>query len=381
MTGAGGAALVLLLLAGGLLAAHLVTIALFLARIGAPRKSPAGTPAGIGQPPVTLLRPVCGLDPFDAETLGTSFTQDYPDYRVIFCAASDTDPVLPVLRRLIAQHPDVAASILTGQAGQSGNPKLDNVWKGWDAATTDWIVMTDSNLLLPRDYLSTLVAAWGPGTGMVSSPAIGVRPANFAGSLECAFLNSNQARLQFAADSLGQGFAQGKTLVFHRPMVESGGGLGVLGRYLAEDVSATRFVRGQGLSVTLPQLPYAQPIGARRLREVWNRQLRWSRVRRDGFAWLFAGEFANGAAVATLLAWSGLWLSGYSAGWLAAGMAVWFGAEILLMWRAGWPCGWRDVLALPLRDALIPIIWGATFLRRGFEWRGTAMQSGAEGAG
>lgn len=376
MTETGTAALVLVSLAGCFLVVHLVTMALFLVRLLWPHKPPAG----IGRPPVTLLRPVCGLDPFDAETLGTSFSQDYPDYRLIFCAASEMDPVLPLLNELIAAHLQVPARILTGQVVRSGNPKLDNVWKGWDAAETDWIVMTDSNLLLPRDYLSTLVATWGPETGMVSSPAIGIRPGNFAGSLECAFLNSNQARLQFAADSLGRGFAQGKTLFFNRPMLEAGGGLAVLGRFLAEDVSATRFVRGRGLSVTLPRLPYAQPIGTRRLHDVWHRQLRWSRVRRDGFAGLFLAEPLNGAVLPALLLLAGLWLAGLSTGWLAAYLAIWFGAEIALMRRAGWPCGGRDILALPVRDALIPIIWGATFLRRGFEWRGTAMQSEAEGA-
>jgi ceramide glucosyltransferase len=353
-----------------LLAAHLTTVGLYLRRL----RGRARLPGLIGQPPVTLLRPVCGSDPFGAETLGSSFAQDYPDYRIIFCAPSEGDPAAALVRCLIAAHPGVPATLLTGQVARSGNPKLDNVWKGWDAADTDWICMTDSNVLLPRDYLATMTATWGPDTALVSSPVIGTSPEGFAGSLECAFLNSNQARLQFAADSLGHGFAQGKTLFWNRPMLEQAGGLPILGRFLAEDVSATKFAHGLGRVVSLPSLPAAQPIGRRSLRQVWDRQLRWSRVRRDGFPLLFLGEPVNGAVVPALIAGAAI-AAGAPAAALPALVTLWYGAEVVLMRRAGWPCGWRDIAALPIRDLMIPAIWAATFLRRGFEWRGTAMHA------
>ncbi|MBH1973936.1 MAG: glycosyltransferase [Rhodobacteraceae bacterium] len=360
-----------LLLACGFLIAHLATVAIVLWRLR-PNRKQAGF---IGLPRVTLLRPVCGLDTFDAETLESSFLQDYPDYEVIFCADLETDPAVPLLRRLIAAYPKLRAQVLIGKSAISGNPKLNNLAKGWRAAQSDWICMTDSNLLLPRDYLRQVVQSWGPNTGLVSSPPVGSRPSGFAGSLECAFLNSNQARLQLTSDSLGMGFAQGKTLFWNRKILERGGGLAVLGRYLAEDVSATKLVRAQGLHVTLTPAPFAQPIGKRGFSQVLNRQIRWSRVRRDGFPALFAMEFLNGAAVPLLvmalatatLPLPPLVIAGYA--------ALWYGAETILIRRAGWPGHWRDLLALPVRDALLPVLWGVTFLRRGIEWRGNLMQA------
>ncbi len=347
-----------------LLGTHLATVGLYLWRLHTP---PVGRGI-IGTPPITLLRPVCGVDAFDVETLESSFVQDYPDYEIIFCAPSATDAAMPLVRRLMAAHPERRAQLLVGQVARTGNPKLNNLWKGWQVATHDWVCMTDSNLLLPPDYLTTLVAAWGPDTGVVSAPPVGSRPDGIGGHLECAFLNSNQARWQFAAGSLGTAFAQGKTLFWNKPMVDGAGGLAILGRHLAEDVSATKLVRSLGLRVSLPPRPFAQPIGWRSLRQVWDRQLRWSRVRRDGFFWLFFGEFTNGAAVgAVLMALAGGPLA------VMAYLALWWGAEVVLMMRAGWPHGWRDVAVLPLRDALLPALWAATFLRRGFEWRGTAM--------
>ena len=363
-------ALLLALVAAGLLVVHYASVALFLRRLKADRPAAPGL---IGTPRVTLLRPVCGLGPHDAETLRSSFAQDYPDYEVIFCAASPDDPVLPLLRHLIAEHPQVPARLLVGEARVTRNPKINNVWKGWYSDTSEWVCMTDANLALPPEYLSRVVASWGPATGLGSSPAVGIRPEGLAGRLECAFLNGNQARLQFAADSLGKGYAQGKTLFFNKPLIERFGGLAVLGNALAEDAAATHLMRGLGLRVRLTPLPFAQPVGRRSLTEVWNRQLRWSRIRRDGFPGLFGAEPANGAVLPGLLCLGALAGAGLSPALGLGYLGLWYAAEARLMRRAGWPSGWQDIAVLPLRDLMIPAIWGATFLRRGFDWRGTTM--------
>jgi len=358
-------ALLLALAAATLLGLHLATVALYLRRILQPRPAPQG----IGQPHVTLLRPVCGVDPFDAETLESTFVQDYPSYDILFCAQDPADPVVPLLRRLMARYPQVPAQLLIGNDPVTANPKLNNLWKGWQAAQSDWICMTDANLLMPRDYLSTVVAAWGPGTGLVSSPPVGIRPQGWGGHLECAILNANQARLQYAADSLGEGYTQGKTMFLNRPLLDRAGGFIALGDLLAEDAAATRLIRSLGLHVTLTPLPFCQPVGRRSLGQVWKRQLRWSRVRRDGFPGLFGLEILNGAAVPALLA---LLAAGPDAA--LAYLAIWYLAEILLIRRAGWPGGWRDMAVLPLRDLMMPALWVATFARRGFDWRGTEMK-------
>jgi ceramide glucosyltransferase len=235
--------------------------------------------------------------------------------------------------------------------------------------------MTDSNLYLPRDYLSQLVDTWDDDTGLVSGPPVGIRPGNFWGAVECAFLNTNQARWLLAADSLGFGFAQGKTLFWHRDVLDAAGGPAALGRNLAEDVAATKVVRDQGLRVRLTRRLFPQPIGPRNLRAVWNRQLRWSRVRRDGFPLIFAAEIAQGVAL-PMVALAGLVALNIVPGWsFAPFFAVWYGSEWALARYAGWPSSWRDVSAMFARDSLLPAIWVATFARRGFTWRGTEMAS------
>jgi ceramide glucosyltransferase len=346
---------------------HLLTIGLCWLR-DLRNPDPAGM---LGEPGVTLLRPVCGLDSFAAETIASSFTQDYREYEVIFCVQSPSDVSIPLLQSLVAAYPAVKARVLIGDLRICGNPKLNNLSKGWAAADKEWICMADSNLLLPPDYLKTVVSTWDSNTGLVSSPPIGTQPQGFVGSLECAFLNSNQARLQLAADMLGLGFAQGKTLFWRRELLERNGGLAALAKNLAEDVAATKLVRSLDRKVRLPLKSFGQPIGRREFREVWHRQLRWSRVRRDGFPLLFVCEVLNGPLLPFLSLTAALWLLDRSQSWCLLYAAFWYGAEILLAARMGWVTNWRDIPSLFLRDILLPVIWAATFADRRIIWRGT----------
>ena len=357
--------LILATFAGATTLAHLISTGLVLRR-GTWAKSGPLRVADL--PFVSLLRPVCGLDPFDAETLASSFVQDYPHYEVIFCVARADDPVVPLVKDLILQHPQRPARLLIGDNRITANPKLNNLHKGWVDSAAGWIAMADSNLLLPPDYLQTLVATWRYDSGLVSSPPVGIRPDGLAASIECAFLNGNQARMQLAADSLGMGFAQGKTLFWRRDILERAGGLRALGEDMAEDACATKLVRGLARRVALTPLPFPQPIGRRSMRAVWDRQLRWSRVRRDGFPRLFLAEVLNTPVLPALAI--GLGLGPMAA---VALLCLLYAAEAVLLWRCKWPHGWRDLLAMPIRDALILPLWLATFAARGFQWRGTEM--------
>ena len=139
----------------------------------------------------------------------------------------------------------------------SNNPKLNNVLKGWHAATHDWIIIADSNVLMPRDYIERLFASWRTDTGLVASPPIGSQPDGFWAELECAFLNTYQARWQYIADAFGFGFAQGKTMLWRRADLERAGGIEALGKEVAEDAAATKIVRGAGLKVRLVDRPFA----------------------------------------------------------------------------------------------------------------------------
>ena len=373
--------------AGALMAAQLVSTGMVARRLGRP--APLADPATM--PAISLLRPVCGLEQGLEATLGSSFAQQAADYEVIFCVARADDPALPLLHRLIAAHPQVPARILIEDSHATGNPKLNNLLKGWDAARHDWIVMADSNLFLPPEYLRRLIGAWTPGTGMVSSPAWGSAPDGMAARIEAAFLNTHQARWQLFGDEIGQGFAQGKTLFWRRDVLEAGGGPLALGRDLAEDVGSTKLVRRQGLKVRVTGAPFAQPLGRRDLRAVWSRQRRWAQIRHAGFPGLYRAEILSGALPGTLLAALAVALAGGGAAGVAmavlAYLALWYAAEAALARRGGWPHGPGDLLAFLLRDLALPALWVLGFSNRGFNWRGNDMATevqpaaGSAGAG
>src|SRR5262249_43698111 len=155
--------------------------------------------------------------------------------------------------------------------------------------------IADSNVLMPRDYIQRLLSTWIPGTGLVCSPPAGSRPSNFWAELECGFLNTHEARWQYVADSIGLGFAQGKSMLWRRELLERGGGIEALGRELAEAAASTKLVRAMGLRVRLVDRPFEQPLGVRTASEVWNRQLRWARLRRASFKAFFVPEILTGA--------------------------------------------------------------------------------------
>ncbi|MGE4325551.1 MAG: ceramide glucosyltransferase [Pseudodonghicola sp.] len=353
--------------AAALLALHLLTTALVIWRLSRPL--PRATVQQM--PRVSLLRPVCGLDYGLEQTLASGFAQDAPGYEVIHCVDDPTDPAIAVLQGLMERHPEVPARLLTGRDSISGNPKLNNLVKGWRAAQGDWVVMADSNLLLPPDYLRQIMALRRPGTGMISSPAFGCDAQGFWARVEAGFLNGYQARWQLAADSLGLGFAQGKTLAFPRDWLDAQGGLAALAGELAEDVASTRLVRAAGLRVRVTARPFGQPLGRRAAAPVWQRQARWAHLRRDGFPALYLLEPLTGPLLPALaLLWA-------APAWLPAFLVIWYGAEWLLARRAGWPAGGGDLAAWGLRDLMLLPLWLAGWRKRAPVWRGNAVTSSA----
>ncbi|HTV87478.1 MAG TPA: ceramide glucosyltransferase [Stellaceae bacterium] len=353
--------------------AHFASLCIAGWRCGRRGRRPA---ADCRQPGVSIVVPVCGLDNFATETLASSLRLDYPEYEVIFCAARADDRAVPLVRRLIEACPGVSARLLIGDDPISINPKLNNCVKGWNAARHQWIVLADSNLLLPPDYIDRLLARWQQDTGAVCSMPLGTRPHNFWAELECAFLNTFQARCQYVGETLGFGFAQGKTLLYRRDIVDRAGGIRALAAEPAEDAATTKLVRRAGHRVQLVDAPFEQPLGRRRAVEVWSRQLRWARLRRATFPLLFAPEAVVGSclpAVAAAVAAAHLGIEPAAAG--VGLIALWTLAELMLARRVGWHCSPGLAAAIVVRDLLLPALWIAAICGDEFTWRGTSMSA------
>jgi ceramide glucosyltransferase len=347
--------------------AHFGGISLLVAR------AHTRSPAIVVRPPVTILRFARGIENHIEETLESAFGLDYPEYEVVFCVQEENDPIIPVIRAMMARHPEIPSRLLVGDDRISINPKLNNTVKGWHAARYDWIVMADSNVLMPPDYLDRLLERWLPGTGLVCSPPVGSRPEDAGADLECAFLNTYQARWQLIADVLGTAFAQGKTMFWRREYLDEAGGIEALAVEPAEDAASTKLMRKAGRPIHLVIRPFPQPLGRRPFRDVWQRQLRWARLRRSSFPAVYIPEAIAGGlvplAAAAVLAVMGVIPLAVFFGLFAA----WYAAEALLAWRYDWPLSLRIVAFMVMRDFMLLPLWVSGWGVSSFVWRGNAM--------
>ncbi len=361
-------------LLAGAAAAALTAVHIGTAVVTAVRQRPRRRGARVANmPDVTVIRPLKGIEPFSHATLKSTFDLQPAAAEILFCVETAADPIVPIVERLIADHPKVRARLLIGRDAISGNPKLNNLAKGWNEAQYNWIAFIDSNVLLPSDALVQLASKVDGDTGMVCSPPVGSAPVGFASKLECAFLNSYQARWQTGGDAIGYGFAQGKVMYFRRAVIEAVGGIVALGTEPAEDAAATKIIRAQGLQVRLVDRFFEQPIPERTLKEVWARQLRWSQLRRASFPVPFAAEILSGSLLPLLLTAIACSSAGIPAmPILLVLFGVWYNTEHLLARFLGWP---STVIYSVTRDALLPLLWTQAWMSKDFVWHGNAMRA------
>ncbi|HUB62931.1 MAG TPA: ceramide glucosyltransferase [Methylocella sp.] len=350
---------------------HLVSLGVAAIR-ARPRLAPLPPPRAA--PGVSVVRPVCGLDNYCEETLKSSFALNYPSYEIIFCVARLNDPAVPLVKRLIAAHPDRPARLIVGDEKVSANPKLNNCVRGWDAAHHDWIILADANVLMPKDYIQRLLFAWRRQSGLVCSMPLGSRPGNLWAELECAFLNTFEARWQYCAEAMGLGFAQGKSMLWRREIIDKGGGIRALGAEIAEDAASTKLVHRQGLRINLVDSPFEQPLGSRGFRDIWLRQLRWARLRRKTFPLYYAPEIVAGAALPCLMAAYAAWAFHLNVPAMTVLAALaWYAPESLLAVLNKWHFSWRMPLMFILRDLMLPVVYIDAWCMNDFVWRGQEM--------
>lgn len=327
-------------------------------------------------PPSPSSGRCAGWSIFSQETLRSTFQIDYPDYEVLFCVADEGDPIVGLAQAVVAEHPERPALVLIGRDLLGENPKLNNMAKGFREARYANIVFVDSNVFTPPDYLDQLMLALEKGAGMVSAPPVGLAPQGFWAEVECAFLNSYQARIQYAVDTLGFGFAQGKTLLFRREDLEHGG-LASLASEPAEDAAATKMMHAKNQSIRLAG-PFPQLVGKRKLSQVWKRQVRWARLRRASFPLLFAPELLSGLLPPLLALLYGLHTLDLDALFPAfIFIVLWYALEAKLARAAGWPCSLQASL---LRDLMLPLVFIAGCAGRSFEWHGHRMLATTNGS-
>jgi len=327
-------------------------------------------------PAVSLVVPVKGIEAELDGNLDALFCQSYGEFELIFMVAEPTDPAIARVEVALARHPAIEARIIVGDTKVSDNPKVNNLVKSEEAARHPLMLMCDSNIAIQPNMLRSMVALLQPEVGLVSAIPVAVRPGNFVAELECALCNGFGSRWLVAASRLGLRVAVGKIMLLRKSDLARIGGIRAMAAGVCEDSALAAAIVELGLRLEVPAEPAIYPVGRRRFREFWERQLRWHCCRRCHHAGVFYLQPFLGSLGATLsggIFWYGMF-GAVSLPAMAAYLAAWLGLEAVFLQRQDWPYSWRSPLAWLAREFLLPVLWVRAATMRTMIWRGSRMR-------
>jgi ceramide glucosyltransferase len=335
-------------------------------------------PAPARWPPVSILKPLKGVDADLERNLETFFHLDYPAYELIFGVADPADPALAVARRVAGRHPAVAARFATGGPGVGFNPKVNNLAGILPHARHELLLISDSNVAVAPAMLSEMVRRLESGdVGLVTSFIRGVGGRGLGGALESFQLNTFVlGGVAAVSGVLGRVCAVGKSMLLRRAELERIGGLAELGRYLAEDQVCGELIRALGREVVVCPEPIDNVLGHVSLQGFVGRHLRWARIRRHIAPAGYLGEaLANPLpfALALLVAAPGAASAGLllgTLGLLSALAAI--GERALGVSR---PLAHYPLLVV-LRGLAVFLLWPLPFVGSRVRWRGRSFRIG-----
>ncbi|MDA8164059.1 MAG: bacteriohopanetetrol glucosamine biosynthesis glycosyltransferase HpnI [Desulfobacteraceae bacterium] len=339
-------------------------------------------PAGIAdQPPVTILKPVCGLDHGLYDNLSSFCRQDYPAFQVVFGSRDPGDPAVAVVRRVIRDFPGCdAALVIDGRIG-GRNLKVANLANMLPAAKYDLLVIADSDMRVAQSYLTTLAASFAdPRVGAVTCLYRGTPAGGLASRLGALFINDWFLPSVLAALALQKlRFCFGATMAVRREALAAIGGFAALADYLADDYELGNQVSRQGHRVALSPYVVEDIVSERGFRALLAHEVRWARTIRTcrpaGYAFSpLANNALSLAALNLLLSPSGL--LGPVLAILAAALRLALHFTVRAAIR---PAGPARPWLLPLRDLLCLAVWAGSFLGRGVTWRENRFAVAADG--
>ena len=367
------ASYLLALLAGcglGYLVLSLWSEARFLARRRAARLRP---PSGF-TPPVSILKPLRGTDRQMYESFRSHCLQDYPQYEIIFGVNTASDEAVVEVERLQREFPEREIRLVVCTEPLGSNRKVSNLAQMMKQAKYGHIIVNDSDIRVPRDYLRRIMAPMEDAqVGMVTALYRAEAGRSLASRMEAVTIATDFAGGVLCAMEIEGGlhFGLGSTLAFPRAAAEAIGGLEVLLDYLADDHELGRMISEAGYEVVLSGAVVETFLPEYKFGGMFEHQLRWARTVRDlrkfgyigvlltfGLPWALAAVLCAGGA-----AWS-LWLLGavalarFASGYLLCGPILDDRQTLADLWL------------IPVRDVVGVAIWFASFGGDTIVWRG-----------
>jgi len=327
-------------------------------------------------PPVTVLKPLHGMEPLLEECLESFFRQDYAAYELIFGARTGSDPALAVVESLRRKYPQVPASIVLSGEPAYPNAKVYLMEKMAPLAAYPTLVITDSDVRVTPDYLQQVVRPMlDASVGMVTCLYRGVSTGGFWSRLEALGMSIEMSSGVVVADLLeGMKFALGPTMVIRKDVLEGWGGFGVLRDYCADDFVMGALTAESGKTVVLSRHVIDHIVLNRTARQSLLHQLRWMKSSRFSRRLGHLGTGLTFAMPFGLLGLAAGWMSGnWSLGLGLLGTA--FANRVVQALVVGWGVTRDRYSALycwlyPFRDLLGFVLWCGSFAGSEIVWRG-----------
>jgi len=331
-------------------------------------------------PGVTILKPMHGAEAGLYENLASFCEQDYAGLaQVIFGAHDPHDPAAAIVERLIACHPERDLELCITSASQGPNPKIANLLGMEPRVRHDIVVIADSDIAVPRDYLSRTVAALGrPGVGLVTYLYRGeVRGGLWA---RLAAMAIDYHFLPNVLVGLAMGLARpcfGATIAMKRETLAAIGGFDAFLAHLADDNAIGEAVRKAGLTVAIPPLVVRHTCAERDAGELLRHELRWARTLRAASPWGYAGLVMTHPLPFAIL--GALASARPLAGGLMIGAAI--ACRLVLQIQVDRTLGLRSRSGWlgPMRDLLAFGVHFASFFGGVVSWRGHRYRVRADG--
>lgn len=324
-------------------------------------------------PPVSILKPVRGLDRGAYENFASFCRQDYPEYEILFAATDEGDPVVPVIRQLMRDFPDRPMRLLLGVERKGANDKVAKLCRMVREARHSLLVITDSDVRVAPDYLRDVAALFAdPGVGAVTALYRALEAPSLGAALDAVGAAASFSSSALVARTLeGLKFAMGSTLATTRERLAEIGGFEALLDLHSDDYEFGRRIAGRGYRVELAPKPVEMEFPSETLGDYLRHELRWvigiRHIRPGGHFGMIMTHGLFWAALAALLAPTGV----LAAAWLCAYLVVrlvtgW----IVGVWGLGDPVVRRKLWLLPLHDFFAFSTWLASFVVNRIEWRG-----------
>ncbi len=323
-------------------------------------------------PPVTLLKPLCGLDSHTYENLASFCHQDYPRYQIIFGVQNPKDPAIYVVKQLIEDFPQLDMQLVISDRVLGSNLKISNLANALTKANYELLLISDSDIQVGFDYLKTVVQplqdnAVGVVTCTYRSAAEG-----WIATLEALGISTELAPTVLVSRKLdGMTFGIGATVLIRRTALEAFGGFGAIANYLHDDFHLGRMPANAGYRVVLSNYVVSHVLGRESFSTFFQHQTRWNRGIRLSQPGGYTGQIFTFGTVASLLL---LLTTQFSAlGWSV--LVVTWSFRLMMAWTVGVrtlndPIAKKLLWLVPLSDLLRFILWCAGFVGNKIEWRG-----------